>query len=73
VSAFTDRSGRRAVAAVRTYAKGDLPADVFDQAGAPRLVLISCGGPFDRARRSYRDNVVVYGVPAQDSTRIWNG
>jgi hypothetical protein len=67
------RTVRYTVAAVRTYAKGDLPADVFDQAAAPRLVLISCGGPFDRARRSYRDNVVVYGVPAQDSTRIWNG
>ncbi len=51
------------VAAVRTYSKADLPAEVFDQAGAPRLVLISCGGPFDRSRRSYRDNVVVYGVP----------
>ena len=51
------------VAAVRTYSKADLPAEVFDQAGAPRLVLISCGGPFDRVRRSYRDNVVGYGVP----------
>jgi hypothetical protein len=51
------------VAAVRTYNKADLPLDVFDRTGAPRLVLISCGGPFDRARRSYRDNVVVYGVP----------
>ena len=52
------------VAAVRAYAKADLPAEVFDRAGAPRLVLISCGGPFDRARRSYRDNIVVYGVPS---------
>jgi sortase (surface protein transpeptidase) len=51
------------VAAVRSYTKADLPSDVFDRTGAPRLVLISCGGPFDRARRSYRDNIVVYGVP----------
>jgi sortase (surface protein transpeptidase) len=52
------------IAAVRSYVKADLPADVFDRAGAPRLVLISCGGPFDRALRSYRDNIVVYGVPS---------
>jgi hypothetical protein len=26
------------------------------------LRLITCGGPFDYARRSYRDNVVVYAV-----------
>ena len=52
-----------AVAAVRAYAKADLPADVFARTGAARLVLISCGGPFDRTRRSYRDNVVVYGLP----------
>jgi hypothetical protein len=43
---------------------GALPAELFDQAGAPRLVVISCGGPFDRATRSYRDNVVVVAVPA---------
>ena len=53
------------VAAVRAYAKAELPSDVFDREGAPRLVLISCGGAFDRSRRSYRDNVVVYGVPAE--------
>lgn len=51
------------VAAVRAYAKPDLPSEVFDRTGTPRLVLISCGGSFDRARRSYRENVVVYAVP----------
>ena len=57
------------VAAVRAYTKADLPPDVFDRTGAPRLVLISCGGPFDRARRSYRDNIVVYGIPVNRGER----
>jgi hypothetical protein len=54
------------VSAVRRYPKAELPADVFDRAGPPRLVLISCGGAFDRRLRHYADNVVVYAVPAVD-------
>lgn len=52
------------VRAVRRYPKAELPAEVFDTAGAPRLVLITCGGAFDRRTRHYADNVVVYAVPA---------
>jgi sortase family protein len=52
------------VQAVRHYPKAALPAEVFDAAGHPRLVLISCGGVFDHATRQYRDNVVVYATPA---------
>jgi len=49
----------------RVYRKtAGLPSDIFDQLGAPRLVLISCGGPFDSAAGSYLDNVVVFAVPA---------
>jgi len=49
----------------RVYRKtSGLPSDIFDQLGAPRLVLISCGGPFDSAAGSYLDNVVVFAVPA---------
>lgn len=33
--------------------------ELFARTGAPRLVLITCGGPFDAEQRSYRDNVVV--------------
>ena len=36
----------------------------FDTTGPPRLTLMTCGGPFDRATRNYRDNVVVTAVPA---------
>jgi hypothetical protein len=49
----------------RVYHKaGGLPADIFDQLGGPRLVLISCGGPFDSAAGSYLDNIVVFAAPA---------
>ena len=37
--------------------------DLFARTGAPRLVLITCGGPFDEELRSYRDNVVVVAEP----------
>lgn len=52
------------VQAVRSYPKSALPADVFATAGQPRLVLITCGGAFDRSTRHYTDNVVVYALPA---------
>jgi hypothetical protein len=52
------------VAARRLYPKYALPDDVFTITGRARLVLITCGGPFDEERGRYRDNVVVYAVPA---------
>jgi hypothetical protein len=52
------------VVARRQYAKADLPPEVFAVGGPPRLVLITCGGRFDRATRHYVDNVVVHAVPA---------
>ena len=54
---------RYQVQARRSYPKQGLPADVFDRAGPPRLVLITCGGVFDAATRHYTDNVVVYATP----------
>jgi hypothetical protein len=40
--------------------KTDIPLDrYFARDGAPRLTLITCGGPFDKATGHYRDNVVV--------------
>jgi sortase family protein len=53
-----------AVSGLRVYPKtAGLPADIFALTGAPRLVLISCGGPFDRPAGSYLDNIVVFAVP----------
>ena len=51
---------------VRTYQKGRVPAGLFRWHGAQaRLVIITCGGPFDYATHHYYDNVVAYGVPLQ--------
>jgi hypothetical protein len=44
---------------VRTYHKGHLPAGLF-AGGGPRLIIITCGGPFDYATRHYDDNVIAY-------------
>jgi hypothetical protein len=48
----------------RTYLKASLPRSVFASYGRPRLVVITCGGPFDWTTRHYLDNVVVYALPA---------
>jgi hypothetical protein len=52
------------VVSVRTYLKRALPTSVYSRTGAPRLVLVTCGGPFDPVSRHYRDNVVLTAVPA---------
>jgi len=52
------------VSARREYAKRALPVtEVFGPTPQPRLVLVTCGGSFDSARRHYADNVVVYALP----------
>jgi hypothetical protein len=52
----------------RVYLKTDgLPADLFATDGSPRLVLITCGGPFDRAAGSYLDNIVVFAAPEDET------
>jgi hypothetical protein len=65
---LTTRTGqlrRYTVTGRRVYLKaGGLPADIFARDGPARLVLISCGGPFDRTAGSYLDNIVVFAVPA---------
>jgi sortase (surface protein transpeptidase) len=54
------------VMARRQYSKEQLPSrQVFAQQGRERLVLITCGGSFDRATRQYADNVVVYALPVR--------
>ncbi len=46
------------------YSKEGLPRDdIFAKDGDPGLVLITCGGDFNRSLRSYDDNVVVYAQP----------
>ena len=49
------------VTANHRYHKSSLPDALFDTAGPPRIVIITCGGAFDRAAKKYSDNVVIYG------------
>lgn len=52
---------RFAVEGRAQYRKATLPAEaVFGPVPWPALRLVTCGGSFDRARGSYRDNLVVY-------------
>ena len=52
---------RFVVSEARSYPKAGFPTGtVFGQVGSPELRLITCAGDFDRARGSYRDNLVVF-------------
>jgi hypothetical protein len=46
---------------VEKYSKQQFPTDeVYGDVDSPQLRLITCGGDFDHAAHSYRDNIVVY-------------
>jgi hypothetical protein len=51
------------VVSVRSYPKTALPTNVWSLRGPRRLVLVTCGGPFDEAAGHYRDNIVLTAVP----------
>jgi hypothetical protein len=51
------------VVSIRSHRKEALPTSVYSRRGPPRLVLVTCGGPFDANAGRYRDNVVVTAVP----------
>jgi Sortase domain len=52
------------VETVTRMPKTDLPVgEVFDRGGAPRLTLVTCGGPFDYGAHGYTQNVVVVARP----------
>lgn len=63
----TDAAGqvtRWQVVTRQLVTKAELPlAELFARSGPPRLVLLTCGGPFDDRLRSYRDNLVVVADP----------
>ncbi|WP_210505941.1 class F sortase [Naasia sp. SYSU D00057] len=57
---------RYAIEGVSSVRKEDLPVNqIFDRAGPERLVLITCGGQFDREALRYSDNVLVTAVPVE--------
>jgi LPXTG-site transpeptidase (sortase) family protein len=64
---LTDSTGvvtRWRVVSRQLIDKEAVPLDaLFARSGPPRLVLVTCGGPFDAAQRSYEDNVVVVAEP----------
>jgi LPXTG-site transpeptidase (sortase) family protein len=64
VTAQNGRTFSYRVTSVKTVLKKDLPTDIYSRTGRARLVLVTCGGPFDTASGHYRDNVVVTAVPA---------
>jgi len=48
----------------RLYLKKTLPfALLFARTGPPRLTILTCGGPYDRAHGGYQDNLVVTAIP----------
>jgi hypothetical protein len=52
------------VVAREVHHKSEIPLSrYFARDGSPRLTLITCGGPFDRDTRQYRDNIVITAVP----------
>ena len=59
---LTGPAGARATYVVRgveTFDKDALPAaELFSTGGSERLVLVTCGGTYDRDRRSWDSNVV---------------
>lgn len=49
------------VSSVQQFAKDEFPTDaVYGDLSHAGLRLVTCGGSFDRAARSYRDNLVVF-------------
>jgi sortase (surface protein transpeptidase) len=55
------------VESLASYPKRSLPDEaVYGATTAPALRLITCAGTFDRARHSYRDNLVVSAVRIAD-------
>ncbi|CAI9386498.1 hypothetical protein MICABA_00430 [Microbacterium sp. T2.11-28] len=58
-------TSRFVVATVDYIPRAKLPVDeFFARTGEPALVIITCGGSFDEATRSYSDNVVAVAHPA---------
>ena len=66
ITAADGTEQRWTVTARTQHHKSDLPPELFARSGAPVLALVTCGGPFDREARSYRDNVIVWAEPAAE-------
>jgi hypothetical protein len=59
IQAANGRTFRYRVASIRAYRKNALPTSIYSSKGRPRLVLVTCGGPFNQATGHCRDNIIV--------------
>lgn len=61
VSRKDGTTARFRVRKTEQIAKASFPTEaVYGETDVPELRLITCGGSYDQAARSYRDNVIVY-------------
>ena len=61
VSRKDGTTARFRVRATEQIAKDSFPTEaVYGETTEPELRLITCGGSYDQAARSYRDNIIVY-------------
>ena len=58
-----NRTLRYRVTSMRRMRKAALPTSIYTRTGSPKLVVVTCGGPFDARSGHYRDNIVVTAVP----------
>lgn len=57
------RTYRYRITSARSVLKSRLPNNVYSTRGQARLVLVTCGGPFNERTGLYRDNIVVTAMP----------
>jgi hypothetical protein len=50
------------------YDKDALPRSLWRNSGPETLVLITCGGDYNRSTRRYEQNIVIYAVPIVERT-----
>lgn len=63
VTSANGRTRNYRITSVRLVLKDRVPNNIHSLKGRERLVLVTCGGPFDEASGHYLDNVVVTAVP----------
>lgn len=64
-------TARYTVTEVKVFPKGRFPTErVFGASAGPGLRLITCIGRFDRRRKTYLDNLVVFAAPAASAAPL---
>lgn len=58
------------VTEVEVLSQSALPQTVFSPSGPRRLVMVTCGGPYDSATHTYDDNVIVTAAPAPSTRTV---